>query len=118
MHAALHTAHTAAGHQAALDGYLAGLMAYVTFIGLRGHANWRPAFLTGLGLYGLATLADGSATVLSLLITVLIGSAIGSGLRYATRHHLRPAHRRRPRGRAEHPQRSRRRHAPGRERRL
>jgi tRNA A-37 threonylcarbamoyl transferase component Bud32 len=30
------------------------------------------------------TLADGSATVLSLLITVLIGSAIGSGLRYAT----------------------------------
>jgi glycosyltransferase 2 family protein len=83
MHAALHTAHTAAGHQAALDGYLAGLMAYVTFIGLRGHANWRPAFLTGLGLYGLATLADRSATVLSLLITVLIGSAIGSGLRYA-----------------------------------
>ena len=84
MHAALHTAHTASGHQAALDGYLAGLMAYVTFIGLRGHANWRPAFLTGLALYGIATLADGSATVLSLLITVLIGSAIGSGLRYAT----------------------------------
>jgi uncharacterized membrane protein YbhN (UPF0104 family)/tRNA A-37 threonylcarbamoyl transferase component Bud32 len=83
MHAALHTAHTATGHQAALDGYLAGLMAYVTFIGLRGHANWRPAFLTGLALYGIATLADGSATVLSLLITVLIGSAIGSGLRYA-----------------------------------
>lgn len=84
MHSALHTAHTAAGHQASLDGYLAGLMAYVTFIGLRGHANWRPAFLTGLCLYGVATLADGSATVLSLLITVLIGSAIGSGLRYAT----------------------------------
>ncbi len=84
MHSALHTAHTASGHQAALDGYLAGLMAYVTFIGLRGHANWRPAFLTGLGLYGIATLADGSATVLSLLITVVIGSAIGSGLRYAT----------------------------------
>ena len=39
--------------------------------------------MTGLGLYGLATLADGSATVLSLLVTVLIGSAIGSGLRYA-----------------------------------
>lgn len=83
MHAALHTAHTTGGHQASLDGYLAGLMAYVTFIGLRGHANWRPAFLTGLGLYGVATLADGSATVLSLLITVLTGSAIGSGLRYA-----------------------------------
>ncbi len=84
MHAALHTVHTTTGHQAALDGYLAGLMAYVTFIGLRGHANWRPTFLTGLGLYGIASLANGSATVLSLLITVLIGSAIGSGLRYAT----------------------------------
>ncbi|HYK32312.1 MAG TPA: lysylphosphatidylglycerol synthase domain-containing protein [Streptosporangiaceae bacterium] len=83
MHSALHTASAAASHEAALDGYLAGLVAYVTVIGLRGHAHLRPAFLTGIGLYGLATLADRTATVLSLLITVLIGSAIGSGLRYA-----------------------------------
>src|SRR5215472_15428852 len=83
MHSALHTASAAASHEAALDGYLAGLVAYVTVVGLRGHAHLRPAFLAGLGLYGLATLADRSATVLSLLITVLIGSAIGSGLRYA-----------------------------------
>ncbi len=83
LHSALHTATTAASHEAALDGYLAGLVAYVTVVGLRGHAHLRPAFLTGLGLYGLATLTDRTATVLSLLIAVLIGSAIGSGLRYA-----------------------------------
>ena len=83
LHTALHTTSVAASHEAALDGYLAGVVAYVTVVGLRGHAHLRPAFLTGLGLYGLATLADRTATVLSLLITVLIGSAIGSGLRYA-----------------------------------
>ncbi len=83
MQDVLHTTGTAASPEAALDGYLAGLVAYVTVIGLRGHAHLRPAFLTGLGLYGLAMLADRTATVLSLLITVLIGSAVGSGFRYA-----------------------------------
>jgi len=83
LHSTLHTASAAASHEAALDGYLAGVVAYVTVVGLRGHAHLRPAFLTGLGLYGLAALADRTATVLSLLITMLIGSAIGSGLRYA-----------------------------------
>ncbi len=83
LHSALHTATAATSHQPALDGYLAGLVAYVTVVGLRGHAHLRPAFLAGLGLYGLATLADRDATLLSLLMTVLIGSAIGSGLRYA-----------------------------------
>lgn len=83
LHSALHTVSAAASHEAVLDGYLAGVVAYVTVVGLRGHAHLRPAFLTGLGFYGLATLADRTATVLSLLITVLIGSAIGSGFRYA-----------------------------------
>jgi glycosyltransferase 2 family protein len=83
MQSVLHTTSSAASHEAALDGYLAGLVAYVTVIGLRGHAHLRPAFLTGLGLYGLAMLANRTATVLSLLITVLIGSAVGSGFRYA-----------------------------------
>jgi uncharacterized membrane protein YbhN (UPF0104 family) len=83
LHSALHTASNAAAQQPALDGYLAGLVAYVTIIGLRGYAHWRPAFLTGIGLYGLANLAQGRSTVFSFLITVLIGSAIGSGLRYA-----------------------------------
>jgi len=86
LHAALNTTarHVhGASHVATLDAPLAGLVAYVTFIGLRGHAHWRPAFLTAIGFYGLAILAAGHATVLSLLITVLTGSAVGSGLRYA-----------------------------------
>ncbi len=83
LHSALHTASTAAQPEAAFDGYLAGLVAYVTIIGLRGYAHWRPAFLTGISLYGLASLAQGRSTVFSFLITVLIGSAIGSSLRYA-----------------------------------
>jgi len=78
---ALHT--TTAGvtgrHEATLDGYLAGLVAYVTVVGLRGRAHWRTAFLTAIGFYAVASLADTHTTVLSLLITV----AIGSGLRYA-----------------------------------
>ncbi len=79
LHAALHT--PAPGPT--FDGYLAAVVAYVTVIGLRGHAHWRPAFLTGIAFYGLTSLASGHATVVSVLITVLIGSATGSGLRYA-----------------------------------
>ncbi len=69
-----------------LDGYLAGLAAYVTVIGLSGRRRWRTAYWTALGFYLLASLADpknAHVTLLSLLITLLIGSAIGSGLRYA-----------------------------------
>jgi glycosyltransferase 2 family protein len=84
---ALHT--TTAGvtgrHEATLDGLLAGLVAYVTVVGLRGRAHWRTAFLTAVGFYAVATLATPTThtTVLSLLITIAIGSAVGSGLRYA-----------------------------------
>jgi glycosyltransferase 2 family protein len=86
LHSALNTTAPhihGASHVATLDGPLAGLVGYATFIGLRGHVHWRPAFLTAVGFYGLAILTASHATVLSLLITVLTGSAIGSGLRYA-----------------------------------
>jgi uncharacterized membrane protein YbhN (UPF0104 family) len=85
LHHALHS--TSAGvtgaHEATLDGYLAGLVAYVTVIGLRGRTQWRSAYLTTMGFYVIASLADKHATVLSLLITITIGSAVGSGLKYA-----------------------------------
>ena len=71
---------------AVLDGYLAGLAAYVTVIGLSGRQRWRSAYWAALGFYVLASLANSKnthVTLLSLLITLLIGSAIGSGLRYA-----------------------------------
>jgi len=87
LHNALHT--TAIGvagrHEATLDGYLAGLVAYVTVVGLRGRGQWRSLFLTAIGFYALASLTNTQThtTVVSLLITVAIGSMVGSGLRYA-----------------------------------
>jgi glycosyltransferase 2 family protein len=76
--------HTVSGisHASPLDDLLAGLAAYVTVLGLSGRPRWRAAFWLAVGFYALATLVAGQATVLSLLITVLIGSAIGSGIRY------------------------------------
>src|SRR6266849_1144369 len=73
-------------NEANLDGLLAGLVAYVTVVGLRGRAHWSTAFLTAVGFYAVARLAatqQTHTTVLSLLTTIAIGSAVGSGLRYA-----------------------------------
>jgi uncharacterized membrane protein YbhN (UPF0104 family) len=85
--ATLHAALTlsAPGHAPVLDWYLAGLAAYVTVVGLTGRP-WRGAYWVALGFYVVASLADARTshvTLLSLLITLLIGSAVGSGLRYA-----------------------------------
>jgi uncharacterized membrane protein YbhN (UPF0104 family)/tRNA A-37 threonylcarbamoyl transferase component Bud32 len=68
-----------------LDGLLAGLAAYVTVIGLSGRPRWRTAFWLAIGFYGLASLGrpHTHTTLFSLAITLLLGSAIGSGLRYA-----------------------------------
>ncbi len=83
----LHDALTlsAHGHAAVLDWYLAGLAAYVTVVGPSGR-RWRGAYWVALGFYVLASLADARnthVTLLSLLITLLMGSAVGSGLRFA-----------------------------------
>jgi uncharacterized membrane protein YbhN (UPF0104 family) len=85
MYDALTPVHADGRHAAPLDGYLAGLAAYVTVIGLSGRPRWRTAFWLAIGFYSLASLADlhSHTTVLSLLITLLIGAAIGSGLKYA-----------------------------------
>jgi uncharacterized membrane protein YbhN (UPF0104 family) len=65
-----------------LDGYLAGLAAYATIIGLTGPSRWRTSLWLTVAIYGLANLATASATVPSLLITLLLGRAIGLGVRY------------------------------------
>ena len=67
-----------------LDPYLAGLAAYLTVIGMSDRQRWRTWFWLAIGFYCLTSLALPSTTtsVLSLLITLLIGSAAGSGLRY------------------------------------
>src|SRR5215470_13330918 len=72
-----------AGATGPLDGYLAGLAAYATIIGLTGPSRWRTALWLAVGVYAIATLAVASITVLSLVITLLLGRAIGLGVRYA-----------------------------------
>jgi glycosyltransferase 2 family protein len=68
-----------------LDAYLAGLVAYVVVVGLSGRPRWRMAFWLAIGFYCLASVAssNGATTVLTLLVTLLIGQAVGTGLRYA-----------------------------------
>ena len=72
-----------AGAAGPLDGYLAGLAAYATIIGLTGPSRWRTALWLTIGVYAIVTLATASITVLSLVITLLLGRAIGLGVRYA-----------------------------------
>jgi glycosyltransferase 2 family protein len=72
-----------AGHAAALDPYLAGLVAYATIIGLSGRAGWRNALWLAIGVYGLVHLAATDTTLLSFLLTLLVGRTIGLGVRYA-----------------------------------
>ena len=71
-------------HLAALDGYLAALVAFAAMLGLGGRqARWRNAMWLLIGVYALVNLSASTTTVLSLLISVLIGGAIGLGVRYA-----------------------------------
>ncbi len=69
-------------HVSALDPYLAGLVAYATIIGLSGRPGWRNSLWIAVGVYALVHLAAAHTTILSLLITVLVGRAIGLAVRY------------------------------------
>ena len=70
-------------HVSALDPYLAGLVAYATIIGLSGRPAWRNALWIAVGVYAIVHLAAAHTTILSFLITVLVGRAIGLAVRYA-----------------------------------
>jgi uncharacterized protein (TIRG00374 family) len=70
-------------HAAALDAYLAGLVAYTTVIGLAKRPRWQTALWLLIVVYALVNLATQTTTVLSLLISVLTGATIGTGVRYA-----------------------------------
>jgi glycosyltransferase 2 family protein len=71
------------GHPAPLDAELAAVVSYITVIGLSGRSRWRSAFWLAIGFDALVILAHRPTTLFALLITLLAGSAIGSGLRYA-----------------------------------
>ncbi|MGH3185790.1 MAG: lysylphosphatidylglycerol synthase domain-containing protein [Streptosporangiaceae bacterium] len=70
-------------HVSALDPYLAGLVAYATIIGLSGRPGWRNSLWIAVGVYAIVHLAAAHTTILSFLITVLVGRAIGLAVRYA-----------------------------------
>jgi glycosyltransferase 2 family protein len=70
-------------HVDALDPYLAGLVAYATMIGLTGRQGWRNALGLAVGVYAVVQLAALHTTILSILLTLLAGRAIGLAVRYA-----------------------------------
>jgi uncharacterized membrane protein YbhN (UPF0104 family) len=70
-------------HAAALDPYLAGLVAYATMVGLAGRPYWRNALWAAITVYAIVQVATVRASILSLLITVLGGRAAGFAVRYA-----------------------------------
>ena len=71
-----------------LDGYLAGFIAYTTMIGLAGRHRWQTAVWLIFGAYALVNLSL-HTTVLSLLITLLVGRRDRAGVRYAAGLHRR-----------------------------
>jgi uncharacterized membrane protein YbhN (UPF0104 family) len=71
-----------ASHVAALDPYLVGLVAYLTMISLVGRQSWRNALWVVVGVYSVVHVAALNTTVLSLLITLAAGRAIGLAVRY------------------------------------
>src|SRR5260370_27098031 len=52
-------------------------------MGLAGRPSWRTAMWLVVGGYVLVNLASLHATVLSLLVTLVLGRTIGLGVRYA-----------------------------------
>jgi uncharacterized membrane protein YbhN (UPF0104 family) len=68
---------------AALDPYLAALVAYTTMVSLVGRTSWRNALWGAVALYAVVHVGVLHTTVLTLLITVVAGRAIGLAVRYA-----------------------------------
>jgi len=83
LYYAIIMSHPGANRVDALDPYLAGLIAYLTMIGLTGRPGWRNAFGLAIGVYAVVELATTHTTGLPILLTLLAGRAIGLAVRYA-----------------------------------
>lgn len=86
LYYAIIMAHPAASNINALDPYLAALVAFATMIGLTGRPGWRNALVLAVSVYAIVQLTASNAThasVLTILITLLAGHAIGLAVRYA-----------------------------------
>jgi uncharacterized protein (TIRG00374 family) len=71
-----------ASHVPALDAALAGLVAYATMVGLIGRPAWRNALWVAVGVYSVVKVGVLHTPMLTLLITVLVGRAVGLAVRY------------------------------------
>ena len=71
-----------ASYVPALDPALAGLVAYATMVGLVGRPAWRNALWVAVGVYSLVHVSLLHTPMLTLLITVIAGRAIGLAVRY------------------------------------
>ena len=69
-------------HSPALDAALAGLVAYATMVGLIGRPAWRNALWVAVGVYSVVKVGVLHTPMLTLLITVLAGRAVGLAVRY------------------------------------
>ena len=71
-----------ASYVPALDPALAGLVAYATMVGLVGRSAWRNALWVAVGVYSVVHVGVLHTPLLTLLITVIAGRAIGLAVRY------------------------------------
>jgi uncharacterized membrane protein YbhN (UPF0104 family)/tRNA A-37 threonylcarbamoyl transferase component Bud32 len=83
LYHAIATSRPEAGGFAPLDAPLAGLVAYTTIIDLSGRPRWRAALWVAVVVYSVASLAALHTTVLSVLITLLLGWVVAVAVRYA-----------------------------------
>ncbi|HLK02781.1 MAG TPA: lysylphosphatidylglycerol synthase transmembrane domain-containing protein [Streptosporangiaceae bacterium] len=82
LYSAIIMANPGGTHRSALDPYLAALVAYATIIGLSGYPAWRNALWLAVGIYVIVHLGTADTTIVSLLITLLAGRAVGFAVRY------------------------------------
>ena len=61
---------------------MAGLVAYATMVGLIGRPAWRNALWVAVGVYAVVHVSVLHTSMLTLLITVVAGRAIGLAVRY------------------------------------
>ena len=82
LYDAIIMSHPGTSHIPALDPAVAGLVGYATMIGLVGRPAWRNALWVAVGVYAVVHVGVLHTPMLTLLITVIAGRAIGLAVRY------------------------------------
>ncbi len=82
LYDAIIMSHPGTSHIPALEPPVAGLVAYATMVGLIGRPAWRNALWAAVGVYAVVDAVVLHTPMLTLLITVVAGRAIGLAVRY------------------------------------